>query len=141
ALPPCLYAVGFAYYFCTSFVIVFFNAALIGCALLKFAGQPATLGDGLRAAGSRLPQIAAWALVSATVGVILKAIENANQKAGEIISAVLGTAWSILTFFVVPVLVVEKVGPFQAVARSVSILRKAWGEALFGGIGLGLFTF
>src|SRR5262249_48661246 len=114
---------------------------LVSCAVMRFNGQEPTLGDGFRAAASRLPQILAWSLVSATVGVVLKVIENANEKVGQFISAILGTAWSVVTFFVVPVLVIEKVGPFQAVARSLAILKKTWGEALVGGIGLGLFKF
>jgi hypothetical protein len=133
------YVVAFAFYFCNYFVIVFCNAALISCALLRFSGEEPTLGDGFGAAAARLPQIFAWSLVSATVGVILKAIENAHEKAGEFISAILGTAWTVVTFFVVPVLVVEKVGPFEAVKRSVSLLKRTWGEALVGHWGLGFF--
>lgn len=90
---------------------------------------------------ARLPQIFAWALVSATVGVLLKAIENAHEKAGYYVAMILGTAWSIMTFFVVPILVVEKTGPFQAVGRSMSLLRRTWGEALVGRLGLGFFLF
>jgi hypothetical protein len=131
----------FAFYFTTWFVIIFCNSALISCALMRFNGQEPTLGDGFRAALARLPQILAWSLVSASVGLILKAIENAHEKAGEIISAILGTAWTVVTFFVVPVLVVEKVGPFEAVSRSVALLKKTWGEALVGSAGLGLFKF
>lgn len=135
------YVVAFAFYFCNYFVIVFCNAALISCTLLCFAGEEPTLSDGFSAATARLPQILAWTLVSATVGVILKAIENAHERAGEIISAIFGTAWTVLTFFVVPVLVVEKVGPFEAIQRSMQLLRKTWGEALIGHWGLGIFTF
>jgi hypothetical protein len=137
--PVWTYAVAFAFYFCNYFVIVFFNAALISCALMRFNGERPTLGDGLRAAAARLPQIFAWALVSATVGVLLKVIESLHEKVGEIVSAILGTAWTVITYFVVPVLVVEKVGPFQAIGRSLALLKKTWGEALVGGIGLGLF--
>ncbi len=139
--PLWTYPLAFAFYFCNYFVIVFCNSALISCALMRFNGQQPTLGDGFRAAASRLPQIVAWSFVSATVGVLLKVIENANDKVGEIVSAVLGTAWSVVTFFVVPVLVVEKVGPFAAISRSVQILKKTWGEALVGGLGLGFFKF
>jgi hypothetical protein len=121
------------------FVIIFCNAALVSCALLRFDGQNATLGDGFRAAGARLPQILAWSLVAASIGLILKLIENAHEKAGVIVSAILGTAWSITTYFVVPVLVVEKVGPIDAVKRSVQLLKQSWGEALAGRMGLGLF--
>jgi hypothetical protein len=139
--PPWAYVVAFAYYFCNYFVIIFFNAALISCALVHFNGGTPTLGDGLRASVARLPQILAWALVSATVGMLLKAVENVHERAGALISALLGTAWSIITFFVVPVLVVEKVGPFEAIRRSVSILRETWGEALIGHMGIGFFVF
>src|SRR5579872_1003473 len=139
--PMWVYPVTFAFYFCCYFVMIFCNSALVSCALLRFNGQEPSLGDGFRASCARLPQILAWAFVSASVGLILKLIENAHEKIGEFISAILGTAWSIMTFFVVPVLVVEKVGPFEAVGRSVSLLKKTWGEALIGRLGLGLFLF
>jgi hypothetical protein len=139
--PAWTYAVAFAFYFCNYFVIVFFNAALVSCALIRFSGQTPTLGDGLAAASRRLPQIVAWALVSATVGLLLKIVENAHEKVGQIVSAILGTAWTVMTYFVVPVLVVERVGPFTAIGRSLSILKKTWGEALVGHFGLGLFIF
>jgi hypothetical protein len=139
--PVWTYVVAFAFYFCNYFVIVFCNAALISCALLRFGGQEPTVEDGFRASAARLPQILVWSLVSATVGVLLKAVENAHEKAGELISAILGTAWSAVTFFVVPVLVVEKVGPFEAIGRSLQLLRKTWGEALVGHWGIGFFMF
>ena len=128
ALPWWSYPLTFAFYFCNYFVIVFCNAALVSCALMRFNGQEPTLGDGFRAAASRLPQIFAWALVSATVGLLLKIVENANEKIGEIISALLGTAWTVLTFFVVPVLVVEKVGPFSAVAPVAGAAEEGMGR-------------
>ena len=140
-VPVWVYPLAFAVYFCNYFVIVFCNAALISCALVRFGGETPALADGFRAAASRLPQILAWSLVSATVGVLLKVVENAHEKGGELISALLGTAWSVVTYFVVPVLVVEKVGPLQAVRRSVTILKATWGEALVGHWGIGFFVF
>lgn len=140
-LPVWFYPVAFAFYFCTYFVIIFCNSALISCAMLRFNGQEPSVGDGFRMAMARLPQIFAWALVSATVGMLLKVIENAHEKVGYYVSMILGAAWSIMTFFVVPVLVVEKTGPIEAVKRSIAILRKTWGEALVGRLGLGLFLF
>ncbi len=139
--PVWTYAVAFAFYFCTYFVIIFCNSALISCALLRFNGETPTLADGFRAAMARLPQIFAWALVSATVGVLLRVVENAHEKVGEIVAWVLGSAWSVMTFFVVPVLVVEKTGPVAAVGRSLSLLKKTWGEALVGHMGLNFVMF
>jgi uncharacterized membrane protein YeaQ/YmgE (transglycosylase-associated protein family) len=134
------YAVAFIYYFCNYFVIVFCNAALIHCALMRFDGKDPTLMDGISAAIRCLPQILAWALVSATVGVILKMIENTHEKAGAIMSAILGTAWTVITYFVVPVLVVERIGPIAAIGRSLKVLKKTWGETVIGNMGLGLFN-
>lgn len=138
--PLWVYPVAFLYYFCNYFVVIFCNTGLITCALMRFNNQNPTLADGFRAAKNRLPQIAAWAVVAATVGMILKSIER-NDRVGRIVSSLLGTAWTVLTFFVVPVIVVERVGPITAVKRSVEILRKAWGEALIGNWGIGLFMF
>lgn len=141
AQDPIAWAILFAFYFVNYFVIVFFNTALIACAIIRFRGGDPTVADGLRAAGNRLPQIAAWALVSATVGIILRAIESRSERAGQFAAALVGGAWSIATYFVVPVLVVEKVDPITAVKRSFAVLRKTWGEALSANFGIGLFTF
>jgi hypothetical protein len=73
--------------------------------------------------------------------VILKLIESRSEKVGQFVAALMGMAWSVTTYFVVPVLVVEKVGPVQAVQRSLAILRKTWGEALFANFGVGLIGF
>ena len=138
---PVAYAILFAFYFVNYFVIVFFNSALIRCAMIRFQGGDATLADGIGAAMNRLPQIVAWALVSATVGVILKLIESRSEKLGQLAAGLLGAGWAIATYFVVPVLVVEGVGPFQAIKRSFAILRKAWGESLTAQFGVGLLVF
>jgi hypothetical protein len=139
--PAWVYAVAFAYYACNYFVIIFCNAALVSCALLRFSGHRPTVAAGFRAAWARLPQILGWTLVSATVGLGLKVLENASDKIGGLVSRLLGTAWTVVTYFVVPVLVVERVGPLTAVRRSAQILRKTWGEALVGKLGLGLYVF
>jgi hypothetical protein len=134
---PAAYLVAFAFYFVNFAVIAFFNAALIGCAMLKFDGQPAGVGDGLRIAASRLPQILGWALVAATVGMVLRAISERAGFIGRIVISLVGMAWSIATYFVVPVLVAEGVGPIEAVKRSTAVIRKTWGESLVANLGLG----
>jgi hypothetical protein len=139
ALPPWSYAVAFAYYVCNYFVIIFFNAALVSCALTRFNGGTPTLRGGLAAAARRLPQVLAWALVSATVGLLLQFLEGLHEKLGWFLRALFGTAWGVMTYFVVPAMVVEGVGPFGAVLRSLSILRRTWGEALVGRLGLGFY--
>jgi len=132
-----IYSILFAFYFCNYFVIVFFNAALTACAMRVINGEQPTVGDGLAVAMRRLPQIVGWALVSAVVGVVLQIIENANEKVGHFISSILGSAWTALTYFVVPVIVVDGVGPIKAFKSSVGTLKQQWGTALVGGFSLG----
>ena len=135
---PLAYVLLFAFYFANYFVIVFFNSALIACAVIRLRGGDPTVRDGLRAAAARLPQILVWALLGATVSVILSAIESRSEKVGKFVAGLAGMAWGVATYFVVPVLVVEKVGPGQAIKRSLQILRGTWGEALAANFGIGL---
>lgn len=136
-----MYVTLFLFYFCTYFVMVFFNAALTACAMKVVEGETPTVGYGLSMAGGRLPQILAWAFVSAVIGVLLKAIEHMNEKAGYFVAAILGSAWTALTYFVVPVLVMEGVGPITAIKRSVGTLKSTWGEALVGNFSMGILAF
>jgi len=138
---PQAYIIGFLYYFINFFVIVFFNTALVGCALIRFRGGDPTVKDGLAIAFARLPQIVGWALLSATVGFILRLIESKSDKVGRFVSALLGMAWTVVSYFVVPVLVVEKLGPFAALKRSASVLKKSWGESLGAEFGTGILIF
>ncbi|MCX5658328.1 MAG: DUF6159 family protein [Planctomycetota bacterium] len=139
--PAVFWVLVFAFYFVSYFVIVFFNTALAACALKVIGGEEPTVGYGLSVAVQRLPQIAMWALLSAVVGVGLKAIENAHEKAGAFISAILGSAWSALTYLVVPVIAAEGVGPVDSVKRSFETIKETWGEALVGNGGVGIIGF
>jgi Family of unknown function (DUF6159) len=129
-----------AFYFINYFIIVFFNSALVACAMLRFRGGDPTVRDGLRAARERLLQIVAWVLLAATVGVVLRVIESRSKLAVRIITGLLGAAWTLATYFVVPVLVVEKLGPLDALKRSVAIGKKAWGESLVSNAAVGFIV-
>ena len=135
------YAILFLFYFCNYFVIVFFNSAVVACAIVRMRGGDPTLSTGFNASMARLPQIVAWALVSATVGVILRIVEDRSKRAGQIVAGILGMAWTILTFFVVPIIVVERKGPIEAFKESSILLKKTWGERLIAHFGFGLIFF
>lgn len=138
---PVVYITVFAFYYVNFFVIVFFNTALTACALKVTRGEVPTVRYGLSVAAKRLPQIAAWALLSALIGIVLKIVENTHDKVGKIIAALLGSGWTLITYFVVPVLAVEGVGPFKALKMSVTTLKETWGEGLGGNFALGLLSF
>ncbi len=124
------YVLLFLFYFANFFVITFFNSAIVSCAIKRLGGGDPTFRFGIEQALQRLPQIFAWALLAATVGTILRIIEDRSEFVGRIVAGVLGMAWTVVTFLVVPVLVVERKGPFAALKRSTSLLRKTWGEQL-----------
>src|SRR5881392_3344262 len=124
-------------YFITFFVSIYFNAAVMGAAMIRLNGGDPTISDGLKVANENLRRIAGWALLSATVGLILRAIAERAGIIGRIIAGFAGAAWGVITYLVVPVLIFEKVGPWAAVKRSGSLLRKTWGEAMGGYFSLG----
>ncbi len=131
----------FVFYFVTFFISIFFNAAVIGCATIRMNGGDPVFADGIRTATQNIKQILFWALFAATVGLILRAIQQRVGFLGKIIVGALGAAFTIATYFVVPVLIYEKLGPWGSLKRSVSILKNTWGEALVGNLGLGVIFF
>ena len=124
-------------YFVTFFVSIYFNAAVMGAAMIRLNGGDPTTSDGLRVARENIGRIAGWALVTATVGLILRAISERFGFVGRIVAGIAGAAWGIVTYLVVPVLIFEKIGPWAAVKRSGSLLRQTWGEAAGGYFTLG----
>lgn len=122
----------FVIYFVEWFVVIFFNTALVGCALRRLAGGQPTVGDGFRIALQRLPQILAWTLFTSAVGTLLSAIEQQLGWLGKLAIRLLGVTWAVATYLVVPVLAAEGTGPLQAVRRSVALLKRTWGEGLVG---------
>ena len=129
-MSPTAYVFAFLFYLVQYFVIFFFNSALVGAAMIRLDGGDPTLSDGLRIASSKALPILGYAAIAATVGMILRAIQ---ERAGF-----LGVAWTLASFLVVPVLVSRDVGPIDAVKESAVLLKKTWGENLIGQGGVGL---
>jgi hypothetical protein len=138
---PLLYVLGFLLYVVLAFVAIYTNAVVIGIAMKRLSGEDASLGDGLALANGHLPAIAAWSVVTATVGMVLRAIQSSDNVIARILAGLAGVAWTVLTFFVVPVLLFEQAGVGTAMKRSASIFRQRWGEQFIGNgtIGLALF--
>ena len=132
------YAYLFAFYFVTSFVVIFFNAALIAAANERFQGRPTGVGAGISVALKRLPQILGWTLVATTVNLVLRAIEERVGLVGKIIVGLIGVGWAIAIYFAVPAVVLEGVGPIGAIKRSGQTIRKTWGESLMIAVGFGI---
>jgi len=101
-----------------------------------FRGQQATVADGLAVSRSRFSQIAGWAAVSTTIGLVLSALEN-QGVVGEIVGRLLAIGWSLITFLAVPVIALEGTGPLQTLKRSSSLFKSRWGAQVTGNIAIG----
>src|SRR5437899_8313391 len=130
----------FTLYVANYFVIVFFNVALVGVANSRLMGGTWTFRDGIELAWARKGTILQWALVAATVGVILRTLEERMGLLGRIIMRIIGIAWALACYFVVPVLAFEGLSPIQAVKRSSKLFRDTWGEKVIGGFSLSLVS-
>ena len=128
----------YVFYFVVSTVVVFCNSALIAAANIRLEGGDPTLSDGFRIALSHIWAILGWAAIAATVGLILQLLRERGGAAGAIVSLIGNMAWSLVTFLVVPILVVEGVSPIEAIKRSAFLLRKSWGEQIVGNFSIGL---
>jgi hypothetical protein len=137
SVDPVHYMVTAGMYFANYFVIIFFNSALVACANENLQGRPTDVGFGIHAALQRLPQILGWALIASTVGMILRAISERTGIGGAIASAIAGLVWNVAVFFVVPCMVIERVGPIQAFKTSAAMIKQTWGERVILGIGVG----
>lgn len=138
----------FLTYFGLAFIATFFNVCVVYTTKVRFEGGNATFNESFSFAFSKLGLIFQWSLLSATVGLLLRLLDRlASQlgKAGQIVASILigllGMTWSIITIFVVPVLVYEGLGPIDAVKKSTQVIKKTWGESLIKAIGLGLVQF
>ena len=128
SLEPVHYVLLFLLYVALAFVTIFFNAAVIGMAMKRLRGEDATIRDGLDLARAHLGKIFVWAVLTATVGMILRALAERFGIVGRIVISLIGVAWNAITFFVVPVLLFEPVGVADGIKRSASIFRQRWGR-------------
>ncbi len=142
------YLILFVTYLGLSFIATFFSVCVVFTTKTRFEGGDATFMDSIKFAFSKLHLIFAWSLVSATVGLLLRALDQAAERSGAagriiigIITAILGLVWSLITIFVIPAMVYHELGPIDAIKRSVSTLKETWGESIVRHYGLGLIQF
>lgn len=138
--PPLAMLLGFLGYLTLTFTGMFFNSALIHAANERMVGGNPNLASAIRGASKRIARIFQWAMVAATVSIIIRSVQERLGIFGRLLAFVAGTAWAVVTFLVLPVIVIEDLGPVESVKRSTALLRKSWGEGLAGHIGLGIIN-
>jgi hypothetical protein len=128
-------------YFVMSFIGVYATAALIGAATLKLNGQQPTAADGWRIARSRIGRLLAWALITATVGLAIQLISSRVRGVGGLVIGLVGGAtWSVVTYFMVPVILYENEGAWKGLARSAHLFVSTFGRTLVSNLVVGLIV-
>jgi len=124
-------------YLALAMVQTYFLAGLVAGADRRLRGQDSSLRVALDIANSRLHRLLPWAVVTATVNMVLQAIEERFGIVGTIVARLVGLAWNLVTFLVVPILVLEDLGVGDALKRSKDLFKRTWGENVLGQFGLG----
>jgi hypothetical protein len=140
-LQPMSYLVFFLGYLALAYVAIFFQAALISQADVALNGGDPSVAGGISAAGRKAGAILPWALLSATVSLVLRAIEDRAGPLGRLVVGMIGMAWSLITYLVVPILVFQNVTLGRAIRGSTEMFKRTWGENVAGNVGVGLISF
>ncbi len=134
-----VYGTLFLYFIIVFFITNFFQAALITIVQGRFSGSNLSFMDGIRGASRNCMKIFYWSVISATVGVVLRIVEDKFKFVGRIISSLFGAAWGLLTYFSLPSLVVGNLSVKDSFKESATLIRKTWGETLVVNFGVGMF--
>lgn len=133
--------VAFLFYMVQYTVIFFFNSALVGAAMIRLEGGDPTVSDGMSIAMDRIGSILGYAVIAATVGMLLRMIAERVGFIGRIVVGLVGMSWTVATYLTVPVLVSKDIGPIDAVKESASLFKRTWGEQMVASFGIGFAVF
>jgi hypothetical protein len=138
---PVLYIAGLAAAYVSTFIAIFFNVALAACAQRSMRGEDTRVAEGISAAMQRIVAILGWTLVATTVGLIIRALEERLGLVGRIVVWLVGAAFGVAAFFVIPVIALEGSGPIRSLKRSSAVIRARWGEGATGAAAISIITF
>ena len=132
--------------FGANFIVVFFNSALISAALERLRGGDPNISSGLSHAFKHIHHIFLWSIIVTIMALIFAAIRSSGRNRGmmgqimtEIFASFLQAGWAMMTFFVVPIVVSENLGPISAIKRSSGLFRQTWGNQVAANFGFGIF--
>lgn len=123
---------------------VIFMGGLVKCADEELQGRDSGFGAGLSAAFSRLPALLGWAAIETAVGWLIRAVQGDGTNDNvlvtilrAVLAGLMAMAWSIISFFVLPLIVLRGKGPVEAIKESVSLIKRTWGMQVAGGVRIG----
>jgi Family of unknown function (DUF6159) len=141
AIPITGYVLVFLGYVAVSTIIYLGRAAIVHGANVRMDGGDPTLATSLRGASGHWPAVVGFAFIATTVGLILNALEEQGGIVGSIASFIGGAAWRLVTYLVLPVVVIEGAGTIEGIKGSSALVKRTWGEQVTANVGFGLLGF
>ena len=140
AIPAAGWILVFLGYVAVSTVFFLARAAVIHGANMRMDGGDPSVGSALHGASGHWPAVAGFAAISVTVGLVLQAVRENGGIVGAIVSWIGDVAWSVLTYLVLPVIVIEGVGTVAGIKGSSALVKRTWGEQVTANVGFGLLN-
>ncbi|MEY3784061.1 MAG: hypothetical protein RLZZ230_383 [Candidatus Parcubacteria bacterium] len=131
----------FVYYVISYFVLTYFRVGLTAVVYERINGGNIDFKEGMNRASKISGKIFLWSLLAGTVGIVLRIISDRSKWLGKLATGLLGAAWSIVTMFIAPTLLLDNVSVWQSVKNSGVVFKKTWGETLIVNISFSLITF
>ena len=125
--------------FLVAIITTFFAVALAAGAHERMNGGNPTMKSAMAVAWKRKKGVIGWALLATTVGLVLQAIKDKVKGGGAIIAMLGDLAWAVASFFAIPIIAANDVGPIEALKLSTSTMKKRWSSAARVQLRLGLY--
>lgn len=138
AISPLEYLYLFIFYVIGAFTVASSQAVITHIVYTRVRGGNASLGDGLAMVPKHFFSLLVWACITSTVGLLLRSIAERSQLLVKVLVALLGAAWSVLTYFVVPAIVIDNKSVLGAISHSGGVFKRTWGETLVSNTSLSL---
>jgi Family of unknown function (DUF6159) len=137
-LTPEEYVFVFVWYVIGAFMVAWTQAAIAHIVYTRAHGGDATLGQGIGRATRLWPALLLWSVITSTVGIILRSIAERSGILGKVVIALLGATWAVLTYFVVPSMVIGRRSSIAAIKDSALVFKRTWGETFVTNISFSL---
>ena len=140
----------FAFYMLLSITVVFWNSAIVANSHMRLSGGDPTFVYGVSKAFSRIHLIVIWGAISGTVGLLLKLVRNTNSRNNKnpglqilfmILAWMFEVAWWIMTFFMIPLMVIEGKSIRESMKYGKEMMTKTFGTNIASGLGIDFIGF
>ena len=140
----------FSFYMLLSIIVVFWNSAIVANSHMRLSGGDPTFVYGVSKAFSKIHLIVIWGMISGTVGLVLKLIRNTNAREVKnpglqilfmILTWMFEVAWWIMTFFMIPLMVIEGRSIRDSMREGKEMMMKTFGTNIASGLGIEFIGF